>query len=62
MSCPHSLIGSPDRCSQCIGHTPIRRVQISGPSVTVDGEPVEREDKKRRDYFVRGGKRRRPRR
>lgn len=52
-SCPHM-------CSQCAGAV-AKRVRLDGPSVTVDGEPVEREDKKRRDYFVRGGKRRRTR-
>ena len=59
MSCPHSLIGSPDRCSQCLGATP-RRVTLAGPSLTVDGAPADKHEPDR-SYYVRGGKRRRTR-
>jgi hypothetical protein len=59
VSCPHSLIGSPDWCSQCRGAT-VRRVSIVGPEVTIDGEPVERRDRNC-EYYARGGRRRRTR-
>lgn len=34
MSCPHSAIGDPARCSQCLG-APARRVEQQGNTVTV---------------------------
>lgn len=58
MSCKHSLIGTPDRCSQCIGHSPVRRVSLDGTAITIDGEPVAKHEPDR-SYFVRGGKRKR---
>ena len=60
MACKHSLIGSPDRCSQCLGVVP-RRVALDGSEVTVDGAPVKKHEPDR-SYYVRGGKRRRSRR
>lgn len=43
MACPHSLIGSPELCSQCLGVTPLicKRDEQTGV-ITVDGKPVER--------------------
>jgi hypothetical protein len=58
VSCPHSLIGSPDWCSQCRGAT-VRRVDASG--ATIDGQPVPKRDQEERHYFVRGGRRKKPR-
>lgn len=37
MSCPHSSVGDPLRCSQCIGATP-RRVTQTGRAILVDGK------------------------
>lgn len=59
MSCPHSRIGTPDRCSQCLGVVP-RRVSNDGPAVTVDGErtdrALDRSDELAKYYARRGGR------
>ena len=49
----------PDRCSQCLGAVP-RRVSLDGTALTIDGVPTAKHEPDR-SYFVRGGKRKRPR-
>jgi hypothetical protein len=39
MTCPHSLNGSPDMCSQC-QTAPVRKVSIVDGQTTVDGVAV----------------------
>ncbi len=41
MSCPHSRIGDPSRCSQCLGAI-ARRVSNDGADVLIDGVPTGR--------------------
>lgn len=55
MTCPHSLHGSPDRCSQCLGY-PAKRVANVGPIVTIDAQPTERvldREANARSYYAR---------
>lgn len=40
MSCPHSLHGSPDRCSQCRADAAVRVVTQLGDVLLVDGQPL----------------------
>ena len=61
--CPHSLIGSPDRCSQCAAYPNVRKVTLIDSRILIDAQPVGRNEDPmgRRRYGRAGGRRRRPR-
>lgn len=42
MPCPHSLIGNPKQCSQCIGATPKVIGRDDDGRITEDGRPLDR--------------------
>jgi hypothetical protein len=58
MPCPHSRIGEPARCSQCLGAV-VRHVSQRGADLLIDGEPTGRtlDDEDSRRGFPRRARR-----